>query len=344
MTPGSSGDYLIIAAAQIASDANADAVYFQLNYVTGASVYGDRIWYCVDGWDNHPFAAMAKLTLANSAQTFRAEYKTGTASVLAWVGDARILALRLDKFDNSYFASNYAVQATTAATYQDMLTLTQTPQAVDHAIIAIGAYNPVSTTVSGYAQALQGAHQPLRGGQGERRTPPAISTWASSASRRWRRNRPPGSGRPRRRPPAPPSTPTSSPSPSCSWGRRRRRRPPPLHGARRLNHHRWGSIVSPEQQSATIIALHDAVNKIEATLNDGMKAMIAEHRIELKQIKGEVETIRTTVTSHVAKEDVLFQIFQKMLGLGIAIGGTLLATLLAVIAWLLTHQNPWINP
>ena len=106
----------------------------------------------------------------------------------------------------------------------------------------------------------------------------------------------------------------------------------------------WGSIVSPEQQSATIIALHDAVNKIEATLNDGMKAMIAEHRIELKQIKGEVETIRTTVTSHVAKEDVLFQIFQKVLGLGIAIGGTLLATLLAVIGWLLTHQNPWINP
>ena len=46
--------------------------------------------------------------------------------------------------------------------------------------------------------------------------------------------------------------------------------------------------MSPEQQSATIIALHDAVNKIEATLNDGMKAMIAEHRIELKQIKGEV--------------------------------------------------------
>jgi prophage DNA circulation protein len=102
--------------------------------------------------------------------------------------------------------------------------------------------------------------------------------------------------------------------------------------------------MSPEQQSATIIALHDAVNKIEATLNDGMKAMIAEHRIELKQIKGEVETIRTTVTSHVAKEDVLFQIFQKTLGLGIAIGGTLLATLLAVIGWLLTHQNPWLNP
>jgi hypothetical protein len=37
---------------------------------------------------------------------------------------------------------------------------------------------------------------------------------------------------------------------------------------------------------------------------------------------------------------VLFHIFQKVLGLGIAIGGTLTATLLAVIGWLLTHQNP----
>ncbi len=102
--------------------------------------------------------------------------------------------------------------------------------------------------------------------------------------------------------------------------------------------------MSPEQTDAAFALLHDAVVKIDATLNDGLKAMIAEHRIELKQIKGEVETIRTTVTSHVAKEDVLFQIFRKTLGLGIAIGGTLLATLLAVIGWLLTHQNPWINP
>ena len=60
-TPASSGDYLIIAAAQIAGDSNGSAVYFQLNYVTGASVYGNKIWYCADGWDNHPFAAMASV-------------------------------------------------------------------------------------------------------------------------------------------------------------------------------------------------------------------------------------------------------------------------------------------
>jgi len=61
--------------------------------------------------------------------------------------------------------------------------------------------------------------------------------------------------------------------------------------------------MSPEQTEAAFALLHDAVVKIDATLNDGLKAMVAEHRIELKQIRNEVETIRSTVTSHVAKEE-----------------------------------------
>ncbi len=56
--------------------------------------------------------------------------------------------------------------------------------------------------------------------------------------------------------------------------------------------------MSPEQTEAALGVLYDAVVKIDATVNDGLKAMVAEHRIELK-----VETIRSTVTSHVAKED-----------------------------------------
>jgi len=61
--------------------------------------------------------------------------------------------------------------------------------------------------------------------------------------------------------------------------------------------------MSPEQADAAFALLHDTVVKIDATLNDGLKAMVAEHRIELKQIRNEVETIRSTVTSHVAKEE-----------------------------------------
>ena len=61
--------------------------------------------------------------------------------------------------------------------------------------------------------------------------------------------------------------------------------------------------MTPEQADAAFALLHDTVVKIDATLNDGLKAMVAEHRIELKQIRNEVETIRSTVASHVAKEE-----------------------------------------
>jgi hypothetical protein len=44
------------------------------------------------------------------------------------------------------------------------------PQSVHHAISAIGVYNPASSTVSGYAQALQALDQPLRGSQESQNT------------------------------------------------------------------------------------------------------------------------------------------------------------------------------
>jgi glutamate-1-semialdehyde aminotransferase len=88
--------------------------------------------------------------------------------------------------------------------------------------------------------------------------------------------------------------------------------------------------VSPEQTEAALA--HDAVVKIDATLNDGLKAMVAEHRIELK-----VETIRSTVTSHVAKEDLLFEIFKRTLNTGVTITGALIALLLSIIGYLLVN-------
>jgi hypothetical protein len=85
--------------------------------------------------------------------------------------------------------------STTSASYQDMLTLTpdtagRRPRDHRHR-----SDNPVSTTISGYAQALRDSttiSEVVR----SRRATPAINTCASSASRRWRRPRPHGSGAP----------------------------------------------------------------------------------------------------------------------------------------------------
>jgi hypothetical protein len=65
--------------------------------------------------------------------------------------------------------------------------------------------------------------------------------------------------------------------------------------------------------------------------------MVAEHRVELKQIKGEVETIRSTVTSRVAKEDLLFEIFKRTLNTGVTITGALIVLLLSIIGYLPVH-------
>jgi hypothetical protein len=152
----------------------------RLNYVTGSLTWGDEAWYCKDDWDNQAFAVMEKLNLSNAAQTFRLEYRSESGT-LCYIQHARILALRLDAFDNSYFASNHSPQNTTQATDQDFLTLTATPLALSHAIVAVGSYNTVSTSVSAYLTSMSsGTAAPWRSGCARRRTPPP--TWTPA----WR--------------------------------------------------------------------------------------------------------------------------------------------------------------
>ncbi|MBX3516050.1 MAG: hypothetical protein KF815_03815 [Rhodospirillales bacterium] len=148
-TPGSAGDYLVIASATRASDANLGAMRCRLNDVNGGATYGDRAWYCKDDWDNQPFAVMEKLSLTAAARTLQLQYRSESGT-LCYLQGARILALRLDAFDNAWFALNHATQNTTSASNQDFLTLSATPLALPHAVIAIGAYNTASTTVSSY--------------------------------------------------------------------------------------------------------------------------------------------------------------------------------------------------
>ena len=64
---------------------------------------------------------MEKLTLSNASKTFRPEYWSESGT-LCHIQYARILALRLDAFDNSYFASN-PLAAEHQRSDQDVLTL-----------------------------------------------------------------------------------------------------------------------------------------------------------------------------------------------------------------------------
>jgi hypothetical protein len=147
-TPESAGDYLVIGNAAMAMDANNTAMRGRLNHATASVTYGDRVWYAKDAWWFQPFAVMEKINLAAEPQTFKLQFRSNSGT-LCYYRDARILALRLDAFEGHSFASNQAVQTTTSASDTDVLTLTQTPAAAVHAIIAVGSFNTASTTVSG---------------------------------------------------------------------------------------------------------------------------------------------------------------------------------------------------
>ena len=104
--------------------------------------------------------------------------------------------------------------------------------------------------------------------------------------------------------------------------------------------------MTPEEQSQAIGDLREdvglvasSVAEMKGVINNGIKLMIAEHKVELGNIKGEVASIKESVTAHIAKEDVLFNIFSRTLNTGIALTGGLITVLLAIIGYLLTHPG-----
>ena len=95
--------------------------------------------------------------------------------------------------------------------------------------------------------------------------------------------------------------------------------------------------MSPEEHTAAIRSLQADVAEIRAVLNNGLRTMVADHKAELVAVKADIQTIRDTLTGHVANEDVLHDIFKRALGTGVAAAGALIALLLSIIGYLLVN-------
>ena len=122
----------------------------RLNH-SGGSIYGENLTYPKAAWLYNTWATAAKINLAASSQTFTLQFSP-SASVACDIEQARILALRLDKFDNAYVAQDFAGGNSTSASDQDYLTLTLTltPLNLITRSWRWRAFRTASTTVSGY--------------------------------------------------------------------------------------------------------------------------------------------------------------------------------------------------
>ncbi|MBK8211727.1 MAG: hypothetical protein IPK78_19015 [Rhodospirillales bacterium] len=95
--------------------------------------------------------------------------------------------------------------------------------------------------------------------------------------------------------------------------------------------------MTPEDHTAAIRSQQIDVADIKGTLNNGLRAMVQDQRTELATVKEDIQLIRDALTSHVAKEDVIYEIFKRVMNTGVTITGALIALLLSIIGYLLVH-------
>ena len=97
--------------------------------------------------------------------------------------------------------------------------------------------------------------------------------------------------------------------------------------------------MSPEDHTAAIHALQTDVSEIKAILNNGIRTMVNDQKSEFATVKDDIQLIRDALTSHVAKEDVVYEIFKRVMNTGVTITGALIALLLSIIGYLLAKSR-----
>ncbi len=95
--------------------------------------------------------------------------------------------------------------------------------------------------------------------------------------------------------------------------------------------------MTPDEHTAAINALQHDVSEIKSILNNGLRTMVHDQRSELVTVKADIQLIRDALTGHVAKEDVIYEIFKRVMNTGVAITGALIALLLSIIGYLLVN-------
>ena len=75
--------------------------------------------------------------------------------------------------------------------------------------------------------------------------------------------------------------------------------------------------MTPDDHTTAIHALQNDVSKIKAILNNGIRTMVNDQKSELVAVKDDIQRIRDALTSHVAKEDVVYEIFKRVINTGV---------------------------
>jgi len=152
-TPEAAGDYIIIATAT--GDGASTSYDFKIQLDIDGTTYNTVNIEPTNASDRYPWIAVKKVNLTQASHTVKIKYATENASYAAGIAHARIVALRADLFSNNYYAESEVRATTTATSYQDKTTLTQTPLAHDHLMIGNVNIDASTSTYSAYGQLIK---------------------------------------------------------------------------------------------------------------------------------------------------------------------------------------------
>jgi hypothetical protein len=155
-TPASTGDYIILAAAEVLVGTAAKVVDVQLD-IDGTKYNTALINIIDNATDAYMWAAVRRINLSNASHTIKIQYASDDNATTVKIQNARIIALRADTFDNNYYDEDTTRQTTASTSMTDTtVSITQTPQAVNHVLIAAGVLDSSSATQDMYAQLVEG--------------------------------------------------------------------------------------------------------------------------------------------------------------------------------------------
>jgi hypothetical protein len=155
-TPSTSGDYLIIATANLGGSSTYYSTLIQ--FLQDGSVQAGPTRETSASEARYTFGVMRKINLDATSHTFKIQYKTENTANTAYISYAHIVAIRVDQFSNNYYAESEGESGPAAAyTWYTKVTNTYTAQTADHLIIGSILYKAGSTSRSIGVKLLQGA-------------------------------------------------------------------------------------------------------------------------------------------------------------------------------------------
>ena len=152
-TPDTAGEYIIFASATV--DASSTSIDSKATLNIDGTLYSTINIESHKATNKYPWFVVKKVNLTSASHTIKIQYASETTSNTTGIAHARIVALRADRFLNNYYAENETRATTTSTSYQNYVTLTQTPQAGDHLIIGVEDLDGSSTSSTTYGQLVE---------------------------------------------------------------------------------------------------------------------------------------------------------------------------------------------